>query len=291
MGKIATLGPDAGTVIGTMVSLAKLTGFVADEQATYGPENQRVQKHIREQVLAGFKEFARAEGESVQLSGELSTTNIALKNSLQQCFVDRSKLAACADDPKGFMVEAQTMIFETLEAKYAHLFAPDKSTSIGYRFAEVVVSAALHAALENHAYFRTLEPHLQIQMARRLAVVEEKVDAVHDDVKVIKDVVTQLKPEAEKAGVSEEFLVGLVQRYIPEVSDIGSAIQGILSALEAAADLKAQSKLPSNFDEAIISLEPENCLLARYETFLVVFCRTGHPSDIAGLFASLLCIH
>ena len=109
MGKIATLGPDAGTVIGTMVSLAKLTGFVADEQATYGPENQRVQKHIREQVLAGFKEFARAEGESVQLSGELSTTNIALKNSLQQCFVDRSKLAACADDPKGFMVEAQIM--------------------------------------------------------------------------------------------------------------------------------------------------------------------------------------
>ena len=251
MGKIAAFGPDAGTAIGTIVSLAKLAGFVADERATFGPENQRVQKHIREQVLAGFKEFARAEGESVQLSGELSTANIALKNSLQLCFVDRRKLAACANDPKGFRIEAKAMIFETLEAKYTHLFAPDKSNTIGYRFAEVVVSAALHAALENHAYFRTLEPHLQIQMARRLAVVEGKVDAVHDDVKVIKDVVTQLKPEAEKAGVSEEFLVGLVQRYIPEISDIGTAIKEILNALQAAADLKAQSKLPTNFDEAI----------------------------------------
>ena len=165
----------------------------------------------------------------------------ALAADLPDCFLDRAALVKAALDPAGFPTKAAKVVMKALAAKRPDMFG-SKAPAAGRNYAREVITAALWAAVENRAYFESIQARLTFEQLQALArllegqervegkvdVVGSKVDAVQDDTRVIRDLVERMAA----TGLSEKQVQTLLTAFALEGVPLYLAEDQLLKSAE-----------------------------------------------------------
>lgn len=186
------LGGGIEAAVGVVVGAAGLASAVTSVARRHGPESQAALNAIRKRIAGDMMRYSQAE--RWDNSQEIQAADAALGRALAGCFLDRRALAESARAPGGFPKNATRIVLNALSVREPAAFG-DNAPPVSRRYAEVVVTTALEAAIENEAYFKELEPHLLLEMLKGIGVLEVKIDAIHDDVRETLATIRRLQPQ------------------------------------------------------------------------------------------------
>lgn len=168
-------GGGAEAIVGVTVGAAGLATLVSEVSRRHGPESAAALSAIRKRVRTDLESFADVERWDAK--ADIRAADLAMQRGLVGCFLDRRELAASARSVEGFPGAATILILEKLGAREPGTFGPSGAEA-GKSFAKTVIETALKAAIENHAYFTELQPHLLIEALQGIGTIEAKIDDV-----------------------------------------------------------------------------------------------------------------
>jgi hypothetical protein len=172
-GWLAFASGGAEAAVGVVIGSAGLAAVVSEAVKRHGPESNAALESIRKRIAADLSKHADVERWDNRL--DLQAADASMERALTGCFLDRKALAASARSAEGFPGSATKLILASLAEREPATFGPNGPV-VARGFAELVVHTALEAAIENENYFKSLHPHLLMEMLRGLGSVEEKID-------------------------------------------------------------------------------------------------------------------
>lgn len=182
------LGGGTEAAVGLVIGGGSLVAAVSASVRKHGPESESALRVIRKRIALDLASYAQAE--NWETRSEIAAADAAMDRALSGCFLDRQALAGSTRSSDGFPVAAGKIILGKLGEREPEIFGPD-GPKVARDYAEVVIQTALKAAIDNEDYFKGLHPHLLMETLRGLGSIEEKVDAMHVDIRKILDLVKE----------------------------------------------------------------------------------------------------
>jgi hypothetical protein len=166
--------------VGVVIGGVGLATAVSETARRHGPESEAALRSIRKRITADLLKYAEVERWDTR--PDIKAADASMERALAGCFLDRKALATSARSAEGFPGSATKLILAQLAEHEPATFGKDGPT-VARHFAEMVVHIALEAAIENESYFKSLQPHLLVEMLRGLGSVEEKLEKGFQEVR------------------------------------------------------------------------------------------------------------